>query len=410
MGITGRTGLVAAVAGISLMTLSAPSAAVGVPPGTFGSFPSFTVAAGAPTTGTVAFASPGLPSATFSTDATGVSAPSGQSAFLGDSTGFGTYFGSSRAQPYLSLATAPGRLPSTTTLVFSDPLPVGAGFAVGDIDADLVEIIALDAAGTQLSGAQLGAQDTGGTPLLNYCNNTPKPSTCAGPGPFTDAPRWFPTGTTVGAVSYPNPVVVGSGSDTAGAYDWFLPTVPVKTLTLRFSQQAGSPSYQLWIAAPAPATVITGSVGLPDGTPPAPGVEVVLGDPGGAPILDIVGAPVNAPVGSDGAFSIPAEQGEYRLSFVVPPGFDPIPPVQVSADAAAVDVGPRILTPTAAPVDPPVVAPAVPAAPPAALPQLAATGAADDGIAALGASVLALGVILLAADRRAPRRRGKTTR
>ena len=412
MGKTGRVGIVASVVGVGLMVGFAPSAAVAVPPGTVGSFPSYTVAAGAATTGTVDFAPAGLPDATFTTDAGGASAPTGQSAFLGDSTGFGQYFGSSRAQPYLSLGAAAGRARSTTTLGFSAPLPAGAGFAVGDIDADLVEIIALDAAGVQLTGAQLGAQlgaqDTGGTPLLNYCNNSPKPSNCAGSGPFTDAPRWFPTGTTVGGVAYANPVVVGSGSDTLGAYDWFLPTVPVQTLTLRFSVQVGSPSYQLWVAAPAPEVIISGSIEQPDGTPPPAGVEVILGDAAGAPVLDIVGEPVATAVEPDGTFEILTELNAYELSFVVPAGFTPIDLVLVQPEPGetATDIGTVQLAPTAVPVDPPVDPPLPPGDPaPADGRQLAATGSDDSALATSGGLILALGVVLLAVDRRRSRRR-----
>lgn len=398
--------VVVATVGVVSTTSSSASA---VPLGTIGSFPTYTVtppaAPGQPSTGTVAFgASTGLPTATFTTDSNTPSAPTGNGAFLGASTGFGTEFGSTRAQPYLTLAAAPGSNPSTTTFAFASALPVGAGFAVGDIDADFVEIIATDAAGTVLTGAQLGARDTGGTPLLNYCNNSPKPSSCTGTGPYTDAPRWFATGTTVVAPNgtstvVANPVVVGSGNNTVGAYDWFLPTVAIQTLTLRFSVQTGIPNYQVWFAAPAPATTITGTVLRQDGTPAPAGTTVELDTAAGVPVLDIVGAPVTTAVQPDGSFGISTEQGRYQLSFVVPPGFDPIAPIPVDASTAtpasvAVLVAPTAVTPPPTPTPTPTPTPA-----PA---ELAATGADARALVAGGAGILLLGTALLLARRRAP--------
>jgi hypothetical protein len=45
--------------------------------------------------------------------------------------------------------------------------------------------------------------------------------------------------------------------DTAAAYGWFRPTVPVLAMDFTFGPRAGAPSYQLWLAAPAPKAVIT---------------------------------------------------------------------------------------------------------------------------------------------------------
>lgn len=389
-----RFGALAACAAV--MVMAVPAAASAVPAGTIGSFPTFTVSpVPGGSTGTATFSgASNLPSASITTDGSPASAPSGQSAFLGVSTGFGAYFGSTRAQPYLSISTTAVNSPSTTVLAFSSPFPVGAGFAVGDIDADLVEIIAIGTDTRQLTGAELGAQDTGGTPLLNYCNNSPKPSSCTGAGPFPDAPTWYPTGTTVGAVTYTNPVVVGSGGNTLGAYDWFLPTRPIASLTLRFSARLGVPNYQLWLAGPAPATVISGTIAQPDGAPAPAGTSVALAAADGAPVLDIVGAPVIAPVDQSGAFSLPTEQGSYRLEFVVPTGFDPIPTVSVDATSPTAALGTITLAPTAVAPPTPIPAPA-PAA--AADPELANTGpdATTPAIAASAALALLAGLTLV---------------
>jgi len=395
------------VCAVGAVLVGAPLSATAVPDGTIGSFPSYTLTS--PAGGTVSFSSPDLPSGTFVTDGGGLAAASGAAAFLGTSTGFGQYFGATRLQPYLSLGTAggsgPTAQPSTTTFAFDAPLPLGSGFAVGDIDADLVEVIALGGDGAVLSGAQLGAQDTGGTPPLNYCTNTPRPSTCGG-GPFTDAPRWYPDGTTVGSTVYDTPAVVGNGTDTRGAYDWFVPTVPVQTLTLRFSAQIGAPSYQIWLAAPAPASVIRGEVVRPDGAPAPSGTVVGLESAAGVPVPGLVGDPVTVEVSPDGVFEIPVEQGDYRLTFAVPEGYDPIAPLAVEATSPSVDLGVVRLAPVvvAPPAPPPAGPPPSVPAPPGA--ELAATGAADPALTLGGGLLVVLGTVLLVGARvRTPGRR-----
>lgn len=373
-----RTSLAAGIAIIG-GALIAPTAAIAVPPGTIGTFPTFglmpSATPGLRFDGTVDFAdSAGFPATTLTTDATSASTASGQSAFLGASTGFGQYFGSTRAQPYLSLSLAQGGATSTTVLDFSEPAPAGWGFALGDIDADLVEIVAERADGTVLTGAEVGAGNIGEPALLNYCNNSPKPSTCAGPGPFTDTPAYYPDGTTVGGTTYDDPVVVGSGSNTLGAYAWFVPTTAVSRLTLRFTGQAGIPNYQLWLAAAAPVATITGTIAGPGATPAPADVTVNLEQPDGAPVLDLLNEPVVAPVAADGTFAIETEQAAYRLSFDVPDGFEPIPPVVVDATTGDVTVAPIVLDAIGS--DPaPVVPPITPSAPPVRAAELPPTGA-----------------------------------
>jgi hypothetical protein len=361
---------------------AASASADSAPPGTIGSFPTWTLAAstvpGQTYQGTANFsAAAGFPATTWVTNSTTTRVPSGDSAFLGASTGFGQTFGSSRAQPYLYLSPAASG-PSTTTVTFAGPPPAGWGFAVGDIDADFVEIIPRDAANAVLPGSTLGAQDTGGTPLLNYCNNVPKPSSC-GTGPFTDSPFWYPNGTTVGGTAYSTPLVLGNVADTSGAYDWFLPTTAVRSLTFVFHVQSGFPTYQLWLAALATATTISGTVQAADGGAIPAGTSADLQRPDGAPVLDIQGGPVTTPVAPSGAFALEAEEGSYQVAFTVPPGFAAIPPIAVDATTPAVTLDPVVL---------------------AAVPALASTGV-DVGWPFAGGSLLfSLGVGLLFSRRR----------
>jgi hypothetical protein len=375
-----------------ILASATPSAAVNppTPPGTIGSFPTYavvpSVTPGQTFDGSASFASAaGFPATTFSTNSTTAKAPSGESAYLGSSTGFGQYFGSTRAQPYLYLSPAAGSAPSMTTISFAGPPPAGWGFAVGDIDADFVEIIAKDAAGNAIPGSALGAQNTDNVPVLNYCNNVPKPSSCAGPGPFVDVPGWLASGGTIGGTTYTTPIVKGGGVDTLGAYDWFLPPTTVRSLTLVFHVQSGFPIYQLWLAASAPLATINGTV-VPSGGGAVPaGTVAELETSDGVPVPDIDNNPVVAPVAPDGTFSFATEAATYDISFQVPAGFDPIPTQQVIAGAGTTQLAAVTLA-------------ATPAVPP--VPTLATTGV--DAAPALIAALLALlaGLVLVSARRR----------
>lgn len=186
--------------------------------------------------GTLSVPVSGFPSAQVSTTSTSVQVPSGASSYLNATTPFGAAFGSSQNKPYLVLRTASGLAPSTTTLSFaSPPTPGSWGFALGDVDADMVQVSATDQSGRAVPVADLGFQST-----FNYCNGSPLPSACAG-STSTDQPVWDSnTGTLTGNVV-----------DTNGASGWFRPRVRIKTLSLRFSMQTGIPVYQLWVAAEA---------------------------------------------------------------------------------------------------------------------------------------------------------------
>ena len=352
----------APIAIVTVILLSAGAESAQAAPGDIGSFPTWAMspsaAPGLTYAGSANFtAASGFPEVTVETNSTTVKTPTGDSAWLGSSTGFGANFGSTRSQPYLYLSPAASG-PSTTTLTFDGPPPAGWGLAVGDIDADFVQVIPRNENGDVLPGAVLGAQDTSGTPLLNYCNNTPKPSTCTQAGPYLDSPFFYVNGTTIttpaGTQTYTTPIVKGNVVDTNGAYDWFLPSTDVRSITLIFTVQSGFPIYQVWLAAPAPAATITGRVRTPDATPIPAGTIVLLENPDDTPVLDIEDNPVAIPVEPDGTFEIVTEVGQYELEFVVPEGFDPIDPIEVDATTAAVDLGEIVIEPTAEVVDPPV--------------------------------------------------------
>lgn len=377
---------------------------------TIGSFPTWQMTptgGGALTyTGTAEFTpAAGFPGVSVETNSTTVKTPSGDSAWLGNSTGFGAHFGSSRAQPYLYLSPAASG-PSTTTITFAGPPPTGWGLAVGDIDADFVQVIPKDAAGATLPGSVLHAQDTGGTPLLNYCNNTPKPSSCTQPAPYTDAPRWWVNGTTINGTTYTTPIVEGNGGDTNGSYDWFLPDTDVRSITLVFSVKSGFPIYQVWLAAPATATTVSGQIVIPGGDPAPEGTAVRLEYPDSTPVLDIENQPLTTPVEPDGSFVIEVEQGSYQLEFDVPDGFDPIDPVVVDTGSESVIVPTIELVPTdeTPPTVPPEENPGG-VSPEDSTPvdQLPATGIDPTLGVALSASALAAGGILLAVRRRRTR-------
>jgi hypothetical protein len=340
--------LIASLAlGFGLGAAAGSSAAAATPP--IGSFPVWTQPTPSTFSGQLAPAVGGGTIAVTTTAANARVAETGQQAFLGAQTGFGGLFGSSRYQSYLTIGLAPTVPPAThgadsVTTVTLPPLPVGWGFAVGDIDADMVTIGAVGPGGA-LTAAQLNPQDTSGTPKLNYCDNaSPKPSSCGTGTSFPDAPWWCP----VPAAAPCNPAappltVVGNGVDTAGAYDWFVPTVSVTTLTLTYQWLRGVPSFQLWIVAPAPAATISGQVELTTGAPAPPGTTLELEHADGTPVRDLTDAPLTVPVAADGSFTFPTEFGDYRLELDPPPGFqdaDPAAfPLAFTASADTLDLG-----------------------------------------------------------------------
>lgn len=386
-----------ATALVAVLAWGSTQANAATPP--IGSFPTFTKTA-AGTFDAVFSSASAFPSAQVVTTDAGASTASGKSAFLGASTGFGQTFGSTRLQPYLTIASLGASTASTTTVSFASAAPVGWGFALGDIDADYVSLAATGPGGA-VTSAQFGAQNTTNVPFLNYCRNaSPRPTPCPASGePYTDVPAWCPGVISVApCLGKPADSVVGSGSDTAGSYDWFIPTVPVTSLTLTFTPLSGLPNFQFWMVAPAPAATVTGTVSLPASpTDPIPaGTAVGLLDAAGTAVPNIEGDPVTAPVSSTGSFSLVTELGSYQLQVIVPPGFTAPAPLPFTA-ADPVDLGTLAIAAVAA----------SPGAPPpvAADPELAPTGSSPGSLLAGGTGATLLGGALLVRSVVAARRR-----
>ena len=170
VGTSARRAAVAALAimaGVSL-PVATPARAATVPAyaaWTFGG------SAGA-YTGTMSLG-PGFPAATFSSNSTsgaGTGLQTGASTWLPAGSPFGGVFGSSENLPYVNLRPAANNAlsPSTTTFTFAAPIPAGSwAFALGDIDADLVQLSATDSGGNPVAAADLGFQAA-----FNYCDAT----------------------------------------------------------------------------------------------------------------------------------------------------------------------------------------------------------------------------------------------
>lgn len=266
--------------------------------------------------GTMTIPATGFPAATYAANSNTPQTPGGGSAFLGTDTPFGAVYGSSQNQPYLNMPPAPGLAPSTTTFTFDGPTPPGWGFALGDVDADMVTIQA-SGPGGPLSADQLGFQDA-----FNYCNSSPVPSTC-GPGPHTDVPMWD-AGTTS---------LVGNVVDTAGASGWFQPTVPVTSLTFVFTVQSGIPIYQIWMAAPTADVSGAVTVETPDGPIPAPpGTTVELRTPEGETLETVT-------VDDDGSYAfLEAAVTLFDVVVIPPDGYEVVGDDTLPADTTAGDV------------------------------------------------------------------------
>ncbi|MGA0567507.1 hypothetical protein ACO2Q7_09255 [Rathayibacter sp. KR2-224] len=398
-----------------ILAVSAAAIAVGAlpasatPPGTIGTFPTWSpLSSSVP--GTATFASPTDANAVVSTDAATASVASGSSAFLGSNTGFGQDFGSTRAQPYLTLRPKSGSpapnppsvttpAPSTTTVMFGSQPASGWGFAVGDLDADWVFIQPLDASGNDLPTAELGEQGTG-----NYCDNaSPRPSACSGATAPYDVPNWVPGPGSVPVaygsttITYSPGTLYGNFNDTSGAYAWFLPSSQVHGIRLVYGALNGSPVYQLWLAQPAPTATIAGTVALggSDAGQPVPsGTSVELQSADGTPVAALDGSPVEVPVQSDGSYQIVTEQRqEYQLAVVPPAGFDPPAPITVTALASEVTAPQIVVAPTAA-TQPTPTATATPAA------ELAESGSNAAPWLLASVAMLVLGGALVSQARR----------
>jgi SdrD B-like domain len=248
-----------------------------------------------------------------------IAIPGGTTNWLPAWTPFGAIHGSSQGSAYLNLRPAANNSfsPSTTTYVFATPTPpAGWGFVLGDIDADMVVVSATDAAGSPVSSAGLGLQA-----VFNYCDGSPRPSSCTNPPPGTlfDVPT-----ATLGVTSVS---IVGNVADTNGAAASFQPTVPLSTLTFVYIWQAGFPVYHTWFASLT--RFISGTVTV-DGSPGLGGVEMTLTDSQGAVVATTVTAP-------DGTYSFdglgPADG--YTVTMTTPDGYQPVGPESLVVDLSS---------------------------------------------------------------------------
>ncbi|QNS02412.1 hypothetical protein [Streptomyces xanthii] len=304
---------VTAAAFVAVGLTAAPAAADGA------EYARYTLDAAPPaSTGTVTTAATGGPQGTFTTNSTRPGVSAGGSAFLGEQTPFGQVYGSSQGMPYLNLATASGRTPSTTSFTFDQvPTPGGWGITLGDIDADDVKISATGPDGQALTARQLGFQES-----FNYCDASPRPSTCTG-GTYTDEPTWDAATQTLH----------GSGTDTSGASAWLRPTAEIRTLTLTFSVKTGIPAYQVWFAAQT--ANVSGNVATESGDPLPEGTVLELRRPDGTPVLDDSNEPVSTTPDADGDYTFSdVAAGGYTVHVTPPPGHDVKGSDTEKADAA----------------------------------------------------------------------------
>ncbi|MFC1429274.1 hypothetical protein ACEZDB_01180 [Streptacidiphilus sp. N1-3] len=288
----------------------------------------------------------GFPEAAVRSTGSPAKVQSGQSAFLGAATPVGKRYGSSQGRPYVNIGAASGQSASVTTLDFAAPTPAGTwAFTLGDVDADRVQVQAFGAGGQPLSSAQLGWQGA-----FNYCDNSPKPSSCVGPGPFTDVPVWHPDTATL----------TGNVVDTNGASGWFQPTVPVSKVTLTFSVQIGIPIYQIWTSSLA--TDVRGTVSSDCGTPVGTTVTLRRAGSGGKAVTGPDGKPLTAPVAADGSYRFTdLAPGDYRAVLAAPAGYSPstVSAAADTSDGGDVTGADLRLTcdPIPAPPQPPVMIP-----------------------------------------------------
>ncbi|MER5865959.1 Ig-like domain-containing protein [Kitasatospora sp. NPDC002040] len=309
-----RTATVSALTALTLLSVAGPASAADSVYG------EWSVPGGS---GTLTVPATGFPAATVTTDSTGPSVPSGSSAYLNGSTPFGAAYGSSQGDPYLSLHTAAGGVPSTTTIGFATPPAAGSwAFTLGDVDADAVQISGTAADGSALTAADLGHQGT-----FNYCTGSPVPSSCG--GAQTDRPQWNAATATL----------TGNGPDTSGAAAWFRPVKAVKSLTFVFSVQTGVPVYQIWVAART--TSVSGSVAT-TGCAGPDRATVELLDVNGRPVLGADGGPVTTGTAAEGGYRFDRlTPGDYQVTVDPPEGYGAPPPVRTAAagtDATGVDL------------------------------------------------------------------------
>lgn len=290
---------VTAVLGVLLVGSAPPASAVQT--GVWGDWSPLSGAGGNYTTGFTLAGTPEITAqATSSSRAGSVGVITGASSWLAASTPVGQKYGSSQDRPYLNLRPAADNAtsPSITTYTFTKPTPTtNWAFVLGDIDADLLQISGVTAAGNPLTATDLGYR--GG---FNYCapEYSGKPS-CTGDS--ADIPAWDPS----------TMVLMGNAGadDTRGSSAWFEPSVPLAELTFTFTQRSGFPVYQTWFASLT--RDITGTVSAETGD--GSGVSVTLTDPAGATLASTV----TGPGGSYTFAGVQASDG-YNVTIQPPSG------------------------------------------------------------------------------------------
>jgi len=176
--------------------------------------------------------------------------------FIESSTPFGSIFGSTRSNQnggYLQVAGTPS---TVLTITFSSPGPAGSlGFAISDVDADLVKVTAFDSDNSPLSAAQIIGTAT--EVAFNYCGATNAPTTpnC-----------YFADNAVPSVTSSGNEVQVSRSSDPSenGSTAWFRPNVEVSRVV--FTQINGNLEY--WFAQ---------SIDETPGTPGTPAATAGIG-------------------------------------------------------------------------------------------------------------------------------------
>ena len=210
--IIGLSASALVVTGLALVP-SASRAAGGT-----GSWGDWTITPGSGS-GSLTFTGTDFPDAAVSSTGQSLAVSSGASVSLSGRTPIGTEYGTSANRPYLSAGFS--ATPATVTLTFTTAPKAGTwSFALGDVDAEKVEISARDASGAALDVSSWFRAS------FNYAG-------------AADLPVWA------------SPALTGNNADSNGASAWFTPSAAVKTLTFTQSKLpiGGIPQYQLWIAA-----------------------------------------------------------------------------------------------------------------------------------------------------------------
>ena len=223
-------------------------------------------------------------------------------------TPWGGVFGSSAGHRYLSVrVTRPTT--ATATYEFTQPLPPGNwGFTLGDIDVDRVDITARTGSGELLTGTEIaGSVGNAGVPY-NFEGVA-----------STTLPSWAP-GASGGSLVGAN----GPAGETEGDSGWFMPSRPVRELTITFQAQVGggSPSYRTWFAVVVHP--ITGTVLREDTGKAVEGDVLTLTDPDGN-VLDVTTSD------ADGNYAFPnvyAQPG-YTVVMRPPAGLTTVGPASV---------------------------------------------------------------------------------